>query len=103
MQMPVTFASVVSLGVWRSFEIRLRAVVVALGKLWVLLTSNPYPIRASSSGFRGHGCFVALGLTRRSNRPAYCGRLSLFVGRVQKYSMEVRKINGSSANKMHWW
>ena len=30
-------------------------------------------------GLCGHGCFIALGLTRRSSRPAYCGRLSLFV------------------------
>ena len=49
---PFTFPSVVSLGVWRSLGLRLRAVVVALGELLVFLASSPYFTRAGSSGFR---------------------------------------------------
>lgn len=51
-QAPFTFSSVVSLGVWRCVGLRLRAVVVALGKLLVFLASSPYSTRAGSSGFR---------------------------------------------------
>ena len=34
-------------------------------------------------GLCGHFRFCALGLTRRSSRPAYCGRLILFVSRLE--------------------
>ena len=35
----------------------------------------------------GHVLFGALGLTRRSSRPAYCGRLSLFVSTTENQFM----------------
>ncbi len=35
-------------------------------------------------GLCGHCRFCALGLTRRSSRPAYCGRLILFVRKLKK-------------------
>lgn len=50
-QAPFTFVSVYSLWVWRFVGLRLWAVVVAFGKLWVFLASGPYFTRAGSSGF----------------------------------------------------
>ena len=36
-------------------------------------------------GLCGHFRFCALGLTRRSSRPAYCGRLILFVSPITRF------------------
>lgn len=52
MKFSFEYVSVVLRGVCRYEGLRLRAVVVALGKLLVFLASSPYFTRASSSGFR---------------------------------------------------
>jgi len=61
-QAPFTFASVHPLGVCLALVHQARAALV-------------FVVR----GLCGHFRFCALGLTRRSSRPAYCGRLILFV------------------------
>lgn len=83
-QAPFTFSSVVSLGVWRCAGLRLRVVVVDLGKLVLFCPLALIPLGLVALVFVvrdscGHGRFLALGLTRRSSRPAFGGRLGFFV------------------------
>lgn len=63
---------------------------MALGKLLVLWPLALISLWQAALVFvvcdpSGHGCFVALALTRRSSRTAFGSRLSLFV-RLQKRS-----------------
>ena len=44
------------------------------------------------SGLCGHFRFCALGLTRRSSRPAYCGRLILSVSRLETRFIQVHVL-----------
>lgn len=58
---------------------------MALGKLLVLWPLALISLWQAALVFvvcdpSGHGCFVALALTRRSSRTAFGSRLSLFVG-----------------------
>ena len=69
-QAPFTFARVVSLWVWRSLGLRLRAVVVALAKLLVFLASSPYFTSAGSSGFRSPWPVRSLSFLRFGSNPA---------------------------------
>ena len=79
-QAPFTLASVYPLGVWRSLGLRLRG-LRQFQAFWPLalvqqaLAALVFVVR----GLCGHFRFCALGLTWRSSRPAYCGRLILFV------------------------
>ena len=74
-QAPFTFASVHLLGVWRSFGLRLRG----LRQFQALLASSARPACASSFCFRSILGLAALWLTGQSSRPAFGGRLTLFV------------------------
>ena len=79
-QTPFTLASVYPLGVWRSLGLRLRG-LRQFQAFWplALVQQAQAAIVFVVRGLCGHFRFCALGLTRRSSRPAYCGRLILFV------------------------
>ncbi len=79
-QAPFTFASVHPLGVWRSLGLRLL-VCASFKPFWplALVQQALAALVFVVCGLCGHFRFCALGLTRRSSRPAYCGRLILFV------------------------
>ena len=56
-------------------------------------------------GLCGHFRFCALGLTRRSSRPAYCGRLILFVSPFMFRFMQARIYSSASpfSKVSLWW
>ena len=83
-QAPFTLASVHPLGVWRLLGLRLRGVC----QFQAFLASSPCAASTGSSVFCSPWpvrslSFFALGLTLRSSRPAFCGRLILSVRRRQ--------------------
>ncbi len=89
-QAPFALASVHPLGVWRFLRLRLHGVC----QFQAFLASSPCAASAGSSGFVvrglcGHFRFCVLGLTRRSSRPAFGGRLTFIVSttETQLYSI----------------
>ena len=50
-------------------------------------------------GLCGHFRFCALGLTRRSSRPAYCGRLILFVSPITRFMRAATCSSASHVSK----
>ncbi len=85
-QAPFTVASVHPLGVWRLLGLRLRGVC----QFQAFLASSPCAASTGSSVFCSPWpvrslSFCALGLTRRSSRPAFCGRLTSPVSPIRRF------------------